>query len=57
MKFEWEKYLVEKIATKYLNGKRKEVVEWNRSTGNVRVVIYDAADKVLKETMYECERN
>lgn len=46
----------EKIDSKYLSGKRKQIIEWDPVTGNVRVVVSDSAGKVTKEVLHESKK-
>lgn len=46
----------EKIDTKYLSGKRKQIIEWDENTGNMRLVVTDSSGNVIKEVLHESKK-
>ena len=47
----------EKIATKYLAGKQKQEIQWNKKTGSVKILVLKSeTGEVVKETLMEVEK-
>lgn len=45
----------EEVTKKFLSNKRKQVVSWDESTGNLKVVVLSADGKVEKEVLKEAK--